>query len=78
MGAHERAIRRIGKDIASASTSEERDQYLDYLLDVQNRATEWDGDHWGFDTDRWMEAERVEMERRGNPQWPGLRELPDA
>lgn len=42
---------------AKAEVDMALDQYADSLL----RATEWDADKWGFDSDRWMEAERVQM-----------------
>lgn len=34
------------------------DQLLDMWLDTSNRATEYDGKMWGFDTERWMAEER--------------------
>lgn len=42
------------------------DQYADGLL----RATEWDANQWGFHSDKWMEAERAEMAKRGGADWP--------
>lgn len=42
------------------------DRYADSLL----RATEWDAGQWGFDPDRWMEAERVELAGRGGCDRP--------
>jgi hypothetical protein len=64
MPAHEKAIKRLQRRVAAAKNREEQDAALDQILDVTQRATEWDADQWGFDPDRWMEAERVEINRR--------------
>lgn len=40
------------------------DMLLDQWLDYRDRATEWDAARWGFDPDRWFEAERAELNRR--------------
>lgn len=58
----------------SARAHQHLDWWLDQYADSLLRATEWDADQWGFDPDRWMEAERVELARRGGEDWP--KELP--
>ncbi len=68
---HEKAKRRHEAQIRDAVPYPRQldillDQYADELL----RATEWDADQWGFDSDRWMEAERVALARRGGRDWP--------
>ncbi|MFD3714289.1 hypothetical protein [Streptomyces sp. NPDC058677] len=40
------------------------DALLDRWVDYRDRATEWDAARWGFDPDRWFEAERAELARR--------------
>jgi hypothetical protein len=65
MPAHEEAITRLRDKAANAKTREEQNHWLDLILDYTQNATEWDADQWGLDPDRWMEAERDEMEHTG-------------
>lgn len=62
MGCHPDALERISDQIRCDPTH--ADHYLDQWISVTTRATEWDATFWGFDPDRWMAAERREMERR--------------
>lgn len=66
---HEKARQRHIDRIREASP-DKRDFWLDQFADSLLRATEWDADQWGFDPDRWMAAERAEIERRGGPVHP--------
>lgn len=72
---HERlrhfADRRSDGDPGKASRAHEHlDWWLDQYGDSLFRATEWDADQWGFDPDRWMEAERRELAERGGADRP--------
>lgn len=67
---HEKARQRYFRNIAGATTPEGRDSHLDRYIDAWMRVTEWDAGQWGFDPDRWMEAERVELAGRGGTDWP--------
>jgi len=80
---HERAaerqrarLRLAAEDLANASPDRvararrDMDVWLDYYADSLLRVTEWDADQWGFDPDRWMEKERVELTKRGGQNWP--------
>ena len=42
------AADRISRKILEAKTPEDRDFYLDQYADCLLRATEWDGQEWGF------------------------------
>jgi hypothetical protein len=47
------------------------DDWLDMYNESNTHATEWDADQWGFDSDRWMERERLILQKRANGQlWP--------
>ncbi|MGI5418644.1 hypothetical protein [Actinomadura luteofluorescens] len=70
MPAHAKAIERLQRAIGQASTRTAQDAVLDEILDVQQSATEWDADRWGFNPDRWMAAERAELASRGGMDWP--------
>lgn len=70
MPMHEKARTRIVGQIIAARTPAAVDAALDQLHDSATRATNWDADKWGFDPDRWMEAERLELESRGGDCWP--------
>lgn len=72
---HERiqqfAERRSHPDPGKAQRAQQHlDWWLDRYADGLLQATEWDADQWGFDPDRWMEAERVALARRGGEDWP--------
>lgn len=69
MPAHPKAYQRLFAQVAQANDSSSRDQWLDEILDVQQRATEWDADQWGFNSDLWMAAERAELAERGGNDW---------
>lgn len=56
------ARERMFELLADARTPERCDQLLDIYLDLRDRATEWDGAHWGFNPDHWMVLERQKME----------------
>lgn len=65
MGAHQTAIDRMTKRISLALRNNwPIDGLLDQLFDLTCRATEWDGQQWGFDPDRWMSDERMAMNHR--------------
>lgn len=64
MGAHPKAYARLHARLAATRDPTERDAVLDRILAARDQATEWDADRWGFDPDRWMEAERVELASR--------------
>lgn len=70
MPAHRKAYERLYRDIARATTRDAQDWRLDQILAIQQLATEWDADQWGFDPDRWMETERVVLASRGGCDWP--------
>jgi hypothetical protein len=70
MSMHEKAKARMVGQLLTATSPGQVDAVLDQLYDGTVRATEWDADMWGFDPDRWMEAERVELARRGGTYWP--------
>lgn len=69
---HEKASARQRERIAKAvaDAPETVDFWLDQYADSLFRATEWDADRWGFDPDRWMEAERAELAARGGSDYP--------
>jgi hypothetical protein len=46
------------------------DTWLDAYADSLLRATEWDAGQWGFNPDKWMAAERVQLASRGGCHWP--------
>jgi hypothetical protein len=62
MGAHQKSLERIARNIREHPGS--ADYWLDQWIDVTTRATEWDAEHWGFHPDKWMAAERLELEQR--------------
>lgn len=65
MAAHPDAIKRMKLKIElSLRNGWPIDGLLDQLFDVTQRATEWDAGYWGFDSDRWMAAERNAMNAR--------------
>jgi len=66
---HDRASQRY-RDRISKAAPEDVDYWLDQYADVLLRATEWDASQWGFDPDRWMEADRAELASRGGRDWP--------
>lgn len=70
MPMHEKARNRMVRQILQASSRAAIDAALDQMHDSATRATNWDADKWGFDPDRWMESERVELMRRGGTDWP--------
>ena len=70
MPMHEKARARLVGRLTAATNPGQVDAALDQLYDSASRATNWDAGMWGFDPDRWMEAERVELARRGGTDWP--------
>jgi hypothetical protein len=66
---HEKARARYIERIKAAA-GPQRDFWLDQYADVLLRATEWDADQWGFDPDRWMDAERAQLRTRGGRDHP--------
>jgi hypothetical protein len=62
VGCHPNTLARMMRNRREHPAS--ADYWLDRIIDVTTRATEWDADQWGFDPTRWMAAERAEMERR--------------
>lgn len=64
MPASPEAFNRLAISILQASGNRQlQDGLLDIWIDVRDRATEWDADHWGFNPDRWMQKERAAMGR---------------
>lgn len=67
MSCHQRALDRMDERLRIATTDPTSawagsvDKLLDQRWDVMHRATEWDAEKWGFDPDRWCEAERVQL-----------------
>lgn len=61
----EKARERIRNRFLEATTTAQADAALDEYLDCELLATEWDAERWGFDPDRWMEQERVDLARGG-------------
>lgn len=66
MSAHPDAFERLGQKLVAARDPEVVDQLLDQWSDYRDRATDWDGDQWGFDPDTWMKQERAEMAKLEN------------
>ncbi|MFD6415972.1 hypothetical protein [Streptomyces sp. NPDC060194] len=64
MSAGKGAFRRLAAELAAATTPARRDELLDEWVDYRDRATEYDADQWGFNTDLWCAKERAEMDRR--------------
>jgi hypothetical protein len=64
MPCHPKALERYARMIRTNPTN--ADFWLDEWIDATTRATEWDADQWGFDPDRWMLAERLEMDQRAS------------
>lgn len=58
------AFEALAARLRQAKTVQDRDHWLDVWIDYQTRATEWDADQWGLDPDRWMSAERAQMDDR--------------
>jgi hypothetical protein len=68
---HPLAERRLRAAVADAvRTGGNVDAALDQYANALLLATEWDAQQWGFDPDRWMEPERVELAQRGGDCWP--------
>lgn len=67
---HEGARAQILAHLRTATTSQARDTWLDYFIDRELRATEWDAGQWGFDPDKWMAEERKSLAARGGVAWP--------
>jgi hypothetical protein len=66
---HEKPRLRIETRIREAEP-DAVDAWLDLYYDSAHRATEWDADRWGFNADRWMQAERAVIANRGGKDWP--------
>jgi hypothetical protein len=62
MPAHPGAFKKLSERIRAADGNRRlQDGLLDLWLEYRDLATEWDGDRWGFDPDRWMLQERTLM-----------------
>ena len=70
MPMHPKARHRMITNIQVAADPKRQDFYLDQFADSLLRATEWDAEQWGFDADRWMETERIQLAERGGRFWP--------
>ena len=63
MPAHQRVFDTIGFKISRTNDRRLQNILLDMWLEYRDLATEWDGDKWGFNPDKWMQREREQMGR---------------